>query len=52
MNDNNNQEKSEQSFEDFKLEIRKSLVDLIHHPNASAETKQKLSEAVELLIKG
>ena len=36
--------------ESFKLELSKKLVVLIHHPNASQETKDELSEVVSDLV--
>ena len=33
------------------VRVRKKLVELIHHPAASRETKEKLSKVVKLLIK-
>ena len=46
MNDNNNQEKSEQV-----VAVRRKLVELIHHPGGSKDTRKTLSRIVELLIK-
>ncbi|MCB0317646.1 MAG: hypothetical protein KDD56_02735 [Bdellovibrionales bacterium] len=46
----NEDDKSAEELEALKLELRKILVDLIHHPNASKETKEILSESVEMLI--
>ena len=37
--------------EDQVVAVRKKLVELIHHPGASRETKEKLSRVVKLLIK-
>ena len=37
-------------IESFKFELSKRLVDLIHHPNASQETKDELSEVVSDLV--
>lgn len=45
-----NEEKSTKELEALKLELRKITVDLIHHPNASKETKEELSEAVKSLL--
>ena len=46
----NEDDKSAEELEALKLELRKKLVDLIHHPNASKETKEELSEAVKSLL--
>ncbi|MCB0318426.1 MAG: hypothetical protein KDD56_06690 [Bdellovibrionales bacterium] len=47
----NEDDKSAEELEALKLELRKILVDLIHHPSVPNEAKEKISTTIDKLIK-
>ena len=49
-NKDNIEGEQEESLEELRLRLRRKWANLIHHPNASAETKEILSKTLEEFI--